>query len=69
MAQRIGEHAEADSGHLLRRLHDAPAERLGPAKRGGDILDADEKQHLVTGALQRTDRRRRPPSAPEATNV
>lgn len=44
---------------MLRGLRDAAAERFSFAERPGDIVNADEEQHLITGSLQRADRCRR----------
>jgi hypothetical protein len=52
---RIGEHAERDARYLLGSLNDPSAQLLRTLERAGDVLHADEEQHAVVSALQRTD--------------
>jgi hypothetical protein len=61
VALRIGEHAERDTWYLLRRLDDPSPQLLRTLERAGDVLYADEEQHAVVSALQRTDCGRRRP--------
>ena len=56
MPLRIGEHAEARAGNLLRRLNDRATEFLGARKCGRDVVNGDEEQHFVLGRLARADR-------------
>jgi hypothetical protein len=53
----VGEHAEARTGNLLGGLDDGAAELLSPLQSRGYVLDGDEKEHLILGALPRADRR------------
>src|ERR1700730_6837846 len=55
VALRIGEHAERDTWYLLRGLDDPSPQFLRALERAGDVLYADEEQHAVVSALQRTD--------------
>ena len=55
MALRIGEDAEGDSRHVLRRLDDLAAELLRACKCLLDVLDTHEEKDRVAAALQRTD--------------
>src|SRR2546429_9851385 len=55
MAPRIGEDAEGDSRHVLRRLDDLAAELLRACKCLLDVLDTHEEKDRVAAALQRTD--------------
>jgi hypothetical protein len=55
----IGEHPEAHARYLLRGLGYLAPELLGPLQRCRDVLDRDEEEDLVLGALTRADRDRR----------
>src|SRR5205085_10036984 len=56
---RVGQDAETHARRLLLGLNDRAAKLLGAAQCGSDIRDCDKEQHLVLGALARTDRHRR----------
>src|SRR5581483_7895391 len=58
VAERVGEDAEADPRHMLRRLDDRPAELLRLRQRRVDVVDADEEEDGIGPALQRADRGR-----------
>jgi hypothetical protein len=51
VALAVGEDSEAGAGDSLLRLDDAAAEAFGRGQRRGYVLDGDEEQHLVLGAL------------------
>src|SRR5207248_6599804 len=58
MSLRVGEHAERHTGNVLRRLNGSTTKRLRLLERRFDVVDADEEQHRIRGALQRADRGR-----------
>ncbi len=65
----VGENAEAGARDVLRGLNDGAAELFRLGERRVNVLDADEEQHFVLGALAWTDRTYVPPSAPVSMNV
>lgn len=53
---RVSENAKARTRDVLSRLENRAAKLLGLRQRGGDIFNADEKEHLIVGTLTRADR-------------
>jgi hypothetical protein len=53
---RVGEDTEAGAGDVLGGLNNGAAKLFSLGECGVDILDADEEEHFVLGALARADR-------------
>ena len=56
VALGVGEDPETSARDMLSRLNDGAAQAFCLRKRLGHVLDGDEEQHLVVGALPRANR-------------